>query len=290
MAKVQIKDFVSEKHKKQQDVLERYQIPLDIYAESAIGEAGRIHASFSAEIFDRLYENGVLSLEATMQFFDSDQGVFLNGRQVRGYCPIQGCKSETAYADECSLGQSSGPPTGKTLVPFRLSGNVNWGIPVPERDGLSALSFWVWPGSLWAPISYTKAILGDGAEGSNWEAWWKSDDAKVYQFIGEDNIYFYGIAEMGMLKALDEGFSMPLIVPNQHILFGKTKASSSSQIKPPKAAELLEFYTVDQLRLHFMNTNLSERSMGFELKAFMKNNEGFDTVLNEGNSWQTVFM
>ena len=35
--------------------------------------------------------------------------------------------------------------TGKTLVPFRLSGNIDWGVPVPEKDGIKGLTFWVWP-------------------------------------------------------------------------------------------------------------------------------------------------
>lgn len=396
-------DFVARNHERQKETLDRYQISLDIYAGSALGEAGEIHAALSAEIFTRLHHNGVLKTEQTMQFYDVEKDVYLNGRQVRGRCPIQGCKSENAYADECSLGHQykpeeliepvsilSGktpervpvrnwffdlpayerqlraaldkweqdpacrktlltvvreflrkpsiyvkkelidavknmaamPPftvmddeqkssgelifadldsrdkavtllaqhgiryrTGKTLVPFRLSGNVSWGVPVPEVDGLSGLTFWVWPESLWAPISFTKACLGDGKEGTQWVDWWKSDDAKVYQFIGEDNVYFYGIAEMGLFMALDEGYRLPLVVPNRHILFGKTKASSSSDVKPPTAAELLEHYTPEQLRLHFMNASLSERSVGFEPKAILGKNAsgGFDTVQYEGN-------
>ena len=402
-----ITDFVTRNYAIQKGILNEYQISLSLYAASALGESGEIHADLSAKIFERLYEKGFLKLERTMQFYDTEKGIFLNGRQVKGRCPIQGCKSENAYADECSLGHQympdeliapvsvlSGktpdrvpvsnwffdlpaygerlktavdqwekdpacrktllnvireflkkpavyvkkeqvdeikaikemPPftviedsakpswalefedldarekavsvlsgsairyrTGKTLVPFRLSGNVGWGVPVPEKDGIEGLTFWVWPESLWAPISFSKTFLGDGKVGTGWEEWWKSDDARVYQFIGEDNIYFYGIAEMGMFMALDEGYRLPLVVPNRHILFGKTKASSSGDIKPPKAAQLLEHYTVEQLRLHFMNASLSERSVGFEPKAFMKNSDGFDTVLSEGNLVTNVF-
>lgn len=404
-----IADFVSRNRDKQKDALDRYQISLDIYAGSALGEAGRVHAALSAEIFERLYGKGALRLERTMQFFDAEKGAFLNGRQVKGRCPIQGCKSENAYADECSLGHqynpdeliepisvvSGKPPervpvdnwffdlpaygerlkraldewekdpayrrvaltvireflkkpsiyikkeliddigkiadmpsysvaeddkktsselvfenlqdrekavavlaqngiryrTGKTLVPFRLSGNVNWGVPVPEADGVSGLTFWVWPESLWAPISFAKTYLGDGVGGGEWEKWWKSDEAKVYQFIGEDNIYFYGIAEMGIFMALDDGFELPLIVPNRHILLGKTKASSSSDVKPPTAVALLEHYTPEQLRLHFMNASLSERSVGFEPKALLgkSGSADFDTVLHEGNLVTNVF-
>ncbi len=35
--------------------------------------------------------------------------MFLNGRQVVGHCPVQGCKSEKAYADECDLGHQYYP-------------------------------------------------------------------------------------------------------------------------------------------------------------------------------------
>jgi methionyl-tRNA synthetase len=174
--------------------------------------------------------------------------------------------------------------TGKTLVPFRLSGNVKWGIPVPEIEGVSGLTFWCWPESLWAPVSFCKTVLGDGSDGKEWEKWWKSDDAKVYQFVGEDNIYFYVIAGMALFMALDEGYKMPIVIPNRHILYGKTKSSSSSDVKPPTAAALLEHYTPEQLRLHFMNASLSERSVGFEPKAILGKKEGeFDTVLYEGN-------
>jgi methionyl-tRNA synthetase len=400
-------DFVNENYLKQKETLDDYQISLDLYGASALGETGRIHSAFSQDIFMCLYKRGVLKLEETIQFYDEEKDVFLNGRQVCGRCPIQGCKSEKAYADECSLGHqykadelinpisviSGNKPTrvtvknwffdlplfedqlnrvvneweknpsyrkdlivimreflkkpsvyvkkelideisnmkdmpcfhvvedekksswelvfenlfyrdravsvlsknkvryrtGKTLVPFRLSGNVNWGIPVPEMEGVDGLTFWVWPESLWAPISFIKAYLNDGLDGREWEKWLKSDETQVYQFIGEDNIYFYGIAQTGLLLALDEVIKLPIIIPNHHLLYGKKKASSSSEIKPPKAAKLLDYYTSDQLRMHFMNASLGERSVGFEPKALLEKNEGFDTVLYEGNLVCNIF-
>ena len=79
--------------------------------------------------------------------------------------------------------------TGKTLVPFRLSGNIDWGVPVPEQDGLDGLTFWVWPESLWAPISFTATYLESlGKDPESWKDWWCSPDSQVFQFIGEDNV------------------------------------------------------------------------------------------------------
>ncbi len=403
-----IEDYVAGNHDNQAKTLSDYQISLNLFGASALGEGGRIHTVLSAEIFNQLYKEKKLKLESTLQFFDEEKQVFLNGRQVTGRCPIQGCKSEIAYADECSLGHqyspseliapnsilSDKPPvqvpvsnwfidlpayqkvmeqavedwskmpccrkvltdvigeflkkpciyikkelieqvkslggippfelleeeqktsvalifdnlegrdkavavlsangirfrTGKTLVPFRLSGNVKWGVPVPDVKETSGLTFWVWPESLWAPISFTKAVLGDGTEGREWEKWWKSDDAQVYQFIGEDNIYFYGIAEIILFYLLENSIRLPVIVPNHHLLYGKKKASSSGEIKPPKASQLLDYYTPEQLRIHFMNASLSERSIGFEPKPFLfPDREGYDTVLNEGNLLTNVF-
>ncbi|MHB1484304.1 MAG: class I tRNA ligase family protein [Saccharofermentanales bacterium] len=420
-----IYDFVGDFQIKQKNVLDKYHISLDLYGASALGDTGAIHKKMSEEIFNELYESGYLKISKTMQFFDEEKKVYINGRQVIGRCPIQGCKSEFAYADECSLGHQYNPDelinpistlsgkiptlkpvdnwyfdlvafrslledrmklladqtncrksqlstineflndpkiyvkkeymelisdlktklpaftvaseenkasdvlafkdlddrhaackvfdenniryrTSKTLVPFRISGNVDWGIPVPEKENVSGLTFWVWPESLWAPISFTQAYLE--AKGSrsaeSWGDWWKSADSVVYQFIGEDNIYFYGIAEMGIFMALqnqsnleiipeDGKMQLPQIIANHHLLFGDKKASSSSAIKPPKAADLLDHYTPEQLRIHFINTSLGEKSVGFKPKVFMDQKASspkeFDPVLYEGNLLTNVF-
>lgn len=414
-----IRDFVAENHQKQKEVLDRFEISLDLFAASALGRAGEVHTALSAEIFEELYKKGCLTLEKNLQFYDEEAGAFLNGRQVTGRCPIQGCKSEKAYADECALGHQYSPEeliapisvlsgkrpalvpvenwyfdlvrfydllekrnevlekdpavrdgltaivgeflkkpgiyvkkeflegldltelppftvnseenktsdllvfqnlearekackyltekqvrfrTGKTLVPFRISGNAAWGVPVPEKDGAKGLTFWVWPESLWAPISFTKAYLEESGSDKTWEDFWKKRDAAVYQFIGEDNIYFYGIAEMGLFMALQDSPSvtpedgemqLPHIMANHHLLYMDKKVSSSSALKPPMAREILDFYTPEQLRIHFANASLGAKSVGFKPKAFMelndKNKNDFDAVLYEGNLLTNVY-
>ena len=397
-----ITDFVAQNHAAHKATLESYEISLNLFGASALDTAGEIHASLSAEVFEKLRSSGNLKLMSAMQFYDEERGVFLNGRQVRGRCPIQGCKSEVAYAEECALGHQYNPSeliapvsvlsgqtpvqravqnwyfdmpayselmtkqiaewendllarglltrvvkefvrppsihvkkelldeisaisgipahtviteegkvsaeliftdlaareaavellsqygiryrTGKTLVPLRISGNLDWGVPVPSADGVNGLTFWVWPESLWAPISFTKTALSDGGD---WHEWWKSSDSRVYQFIGEDNIYFYAIAQRGLWHAMGD-LPMTTIVPVHHMLYGKSKASSSGEIKPPIADELLDHYTSDQLRIHFMNASLAERSVGFSPAAFLGSTE-FDPVLNEGNLLTNVF-
>lgn len=414
-----LEDYVAANHESQKKTLEDYGISLDFFGASALGEAGEIHRQLSVQIFHRLYENGYIEKLSVPQFYDEELGIFLNGRQVTGRCPIPGCTSDKAYADECSLGHqflpselinpvsclSGGKPvlrkvenwyfaledcigmmkeyndflrkdthtrkyqletveeflkkpmlyvpkkyvesleelskrlpahrsvdgerknsfafefetlddrdkakavldemgihytSGKTLVPFRLSGNVEWGVPFPECEDLKNLTFWVWPESLWAPISFTKAYLRQSGREEELEKWWGDDETEVYQFIGEDNIYFYAIAQTGLFTGLQvprgtepdmEKVHLSTIIANRHLLYMDAKASSSSAIKPPMADELLDYYTKDQLRMHFLSLGLSSKSVGFRPQALLPEEErvGADMVLKDGNLITNVF-
>ena len=191
--------------------------------------------------------------------------------------------------------------TGKTLVPFRLTGNISWGVPAPALEGLSGLTVWVWPESLWAPISFTMAYLEQtGADKARWTDWWCSEDAAVVQFIGVDNVYFYGPAEMAMflgynagvpLAEAPGGLRLPSLVVNNHLLFMSIKASSSGDVKPPTALELLDHYTAEQLRAHFLSLGLGLRSVSFRPGAYDPDagENGADPVLKEGNLLTNVF-
>lgn len=415
-----IEDYINKNHLSQKKTLEDYDISLNLFGASALGKTGEAHNEFSKEIFNTLYNNGYIKKMSALQFYDEEKKTFLNGRQVIGKCPIAGCNSEKAYAEECSLGHQYMPSelinpistlsgkkpvlkdvdnwyfaldesidtikelneylsrnsnrrkyeikvideflkkpliyvpkkyikdinkiesklpfhetineekkssvvfifekledrdkakevldnlninytSGKTLVPFRLSGNIYWGVKVPDKEDMKDLTFWVWPESLWAPISFTKAYLeSKGENPEKWHTYWEDEDSMVYQFIGEDNIYFYSIAEMAMFIGLKvkkgdkvdvTKVKLPHIIANKHVLFMDKKASSSSEVKPPMADELLKFYTKDQLRMHFMSLGLSSKSVGFKPQVYMKEEEksGADPVLKEGNLLTNIF-
>ncbi|MCL2176553.1 MAG: class I tRNA ligase family protein [Firmicutes bacterium] len=404
-----VSDFVSGVYESQKATLEKYFIDVH-YCGSSEGQAGDIHTQLSADIVNCLYERGVLFKAQSLLFFDTVHNVFLNGRQVSGYCPIAACKSEKGYADECSLGHqyfphqllepkselsgsipqlreapswyfdlekyreflqgflhrregfgdglsdgrssrkgASGadsalgvaqnsrafvtaaskeflvPPsifiksecgeskkivynslqereeaskdlaakgkkfrTSKTLVPFRISANLEWGVPFPNLDGASAgLTTWVWPESLWAPISFTKHYLsalggnkkGEGANstkvaGVSYKDFWQNKNAAVYQFIGEDNIYFYNIAQQAMFSELArsatfKGLVETEVIANKHLLFFGSKAASSGAVKPPMADELLSHYSAEHLRAHFFAMALDKHSVSFQPAALV---------------------
>ena len=112
----------------------------------------------------------------------------------------------------------------------------------------------------------------------------------LWAWLGEDNIYFYAIAEMGMFDALGN-VKKPHIIANRHILFMDTKASSSSDIKPPMADELLSHYSAEQLRMHFISLGLSNKSTGFKPQVYLPEAErtGADPVVKEGSLLTNVY-
>ncbi|MBQ1483525.1 MAG: class I tRNA ligase family protein [Erysipelotrichaceae bacterium] len=193
--------------------------------------------------------------------------------------------------------------TGKTLVPLRLTGNIEWGVKAPKLEDEEDLTVWVWPESLWAPISFTKAYFKrTGKPDDEWKRYWCDKEANVYQFIGQDNIYFYGVAQMPLWMAQqgpkdltihpkDGDLQLTTLVANHHILFLDKKASSSGSIKPPMAADLLDYYTADQLRAHFISLALGNKSVSFmpqPLNPEANTNEP-DPVLAQGNLYTNVF-
>ena len=416
-----IEDYVEGNHIKQAEIFKKYEIGFNNFYASALGRASEIHKEVCDEFLTKLLDAKMVSKRSSLQFYDRKFNTLLNGRQVVGKCPIEGCLSEHGYADECGLGHQylpqdlinpvsalSGetpelvkienlyfdlekcipilsdwitsierdkdtpsfmvkeikeffkkpeiyikrsyaeqlnslkdnlPPytdisasekapsitiqfetleerekacdilakneiryrTGKTLTPFRLSGDIAWGVPCREVDGLKNQTFYVWPESLFAPISFSKTYLESiGKDENEWKKYWCSKDGKVYQFLGEDNLYFYGPAQQAMflyyngsnpkLNADENELQITKINPIKSILYLNQKASSSGSIKPPMAEEFLNYYTPEQFRMHFLAMNLSNNNVSLMPKAFnLDAGDEVDPMVREGNLLTNVY-
>ncbi|MDR3053559.1 MAG: class I tRNA ligase family protein, partial [Coriobacteriales bacterium] len=137
-----IGDYVQLNHEAQAATLARYAISLDIFEGSGLGASKATHQQVTREVIEQLYHNGFLKKHSTAQFYDEEAQTILNGRQVVGRCPVQGCKSEKAYADECDLGHQYMPEdliapvstlSGKTPTTRSV---VNWYFTLPSFAGL----------------------------------------------------------------------------------------------------------------------------------------------------------
>ena len=71
-----ISEYVEFNHSRQSRDLNNYNISCDIYGGSGLEPAAQIHNEVTAEIIERLHEQGTISKRSTLQFYDA------NGRHV----------------------------------------------------------------------------------------------------------------------------------------------------------------------------------------------------------------
>ena len=57
-----MEEYVLDNHLSQKKTLENYGISLNLFAASALGRSGEIHQEFSAEVFEKLYNNGYITI------------------------------------------------------------------------------------------------------------------------------------------------------------------------------------------------------------------------------------
>ena len=110
------------------------------------------------------------------------------------------------------------------LRPRAVTRDLDWGIPVPLKDGEGKVLY-VW---FDAPIGYISSTKEWAArEGKNWEDYWKKEDTKMVHFIGKDNIVFHCIIFPAMLKAHGD-YILPDNVPaNEFLNLEGNKLSTS---------------------------------------------------------------
>ncbi|MCI5066732.1 methionine--tRNA ligase [bacterium] len=107
---------------------------------------------------------------------------------------------------------------GSGLVKRSMTRDLSWGIPVPlkEKDAEGKVLY-VWFDAPIGYISNTEELLGSGEAGESFEQWWKSDDAEILHFIGEDNTIFHCLIWIAMLSA-EGSYQLPAgVVVNQFL-------------------------------------------------------------------------
>lgn len=178
-------------------------------------------------------------------------------------------------------------------IPYRLNDewahrsitrDIQWGVPLPEIDPeLTGKTLYVWPDSLVAPISFTRLCLQKRGEADDaYRNYWCDPDARVVQFLGQDNVFFYVLMQGAMwLGTQDSPDHMPLdgefqltdIVSNFHLMVSGEKMSKSKgnfytgdQILDEKG------YSADQIRYYMALLGLSKGQADFDFEKLDERN------------------
>ena len=171
--------------------------------------------------------------------------------------------------------------------------DVSWGIPVPTdvQEGMENKSFYVWPESLVAPISFTQTALAEkGLDPKSYKDYWTDPDAKVFQFIGVDNVFFYTLMQGTMwLGTQKDAFRQPVpgelqmtdAFSNFHLQVDGQKMSKSKG-NFYSADELIDDkgFTSDQVRYFLSILSLSEKASNFDFEVLKQRNQFLAGPLN----------
>jgi methionyl-tRNA synthetase len=182
--------------------------------------------------------------------------------------------------------------TEKGITPEAVDGwahrsitrDIAWGIPVPDIDpDLKGKTLYVWPDSLIAPISFTRtALIAKKESAERYAEFWKDPNARIVQFLGQDNVFFYVLMQGALWLGTQEDphrlpkpgeFQLTDIIGCCHLLVGGEKMSKTrgnfftgDQLLDEKG------YSADQVRYYLALLDLSEKPSDFELEKLDERN------------------
>lgn len=165
-----------------------------------------------------------------------------------------------------------------------ITRDVSWGIPVPTEidQEMEGKTLYVWPDSLIAPISFTKVALKKlGKPESDYEKFWKDPEAKIYQFLGQDNVYFYVLMQGAMWLGVKDGYTLTDVYSVFHLMVNGEKMSKSRGNFYSADQLIHEMgFDADQVRYFLSTLGLADKQSNFDFETFKERNKFLAGPLN----------
>ncbi|MBS1986126.1 MAG: class I tRNA ligase family protein [Bdellovibrionales bacterium] len=175
-----------------------------------------------------------------------------------------------------------------------ISRDVAWGIPMPEDldPDMKGKTLYVWPDSLIAPIAFTQAALKkQGRDPNLYRDFWMDPEASIYQFLGQDNVYFYVLMQGGLwLGSQTDPYHLPHkgefqltenVFGAYHLLVDGHKISKSRGNAEPGIKLLKEHgYSADQMRYFVALLSLPEKQSNLDFATLVERNKFLAGPLN----------
>ncbi len=204
-----------------------------------------------------------------------------------------GSKDDMAIAAKAFAAQGIATEPVDGWAHRAITRDVSWGIPVPpELDpDMVGKTLYVWPDSLIAPIPFSQvALRKKGRDPKEHAEFWRDPEARVYQFLGQDNVFFYVLmqgalwvgtqADIDRLPVAGE-YQLTDIIGTCHLLISGDKMSKSAgnfftcdQLLDEKG------YSADQIRYFLALLGLPETPSNFDFQALEDRNKFLAGPLN----------
>ncbi|MGA9533511.1 MAG: methionine--tRNA ligase [Anaerolineales bacterium] len=167
--------------------------------------------------------------------------------------------------------------------------DIDWGIPVPLA-GWEDKRLYVWfeavMGYFTASVEWAKLR----AEPEAWKDWWYDPSARVYNFIGKDNIPFHTVIWQAELMGVeriyeddpDRTLNLPYDVPANEFMNVEGAQLSKSRNWAIWLPDILERYDPDAIRFYVTSVMPETRDSDFSWSDFVSRNND-ELVATWGN-------
>lgn len=160
-----------------------------------------------------------------------------------------------------------------------ITRDIDWGIPIP-LEGWENKRLYVW---FEAVIGYFSASIEwarNTGQPDAWKKWWYNPEAKIYNFIGKDNIEFHTIiwpAELMGIDGLyandgDGHINLPYDVPANEFMNIEGQKFSKSHNWAIWIPDILERYDPDPIRYYIAMTFPETRDSDWSWEGFITRN------------------
>lgn len=160
-----------------------------------------------------------------------------------------------------------------------ITRDIDWGIPVP-LPGYESKRIYVWFEAVIGYLSATKEWAKLQGDATLWERFWKQD-AKIYNFIGKDNIFFHTLSWPATLMGYG-GLNLPYDVPSNEFLNIQGQKLSTSRNWAVWVGDYLERYDPDPLRYFLAAAMPETQDSDFSWDKFVHRNND-ELVATYGN-------
>jgi methionyl-tRNA synthetase len=157
--------------------------------------------------------------------------------------------------------------------------DIEWGIPVPI-EGWETKRLYVWfeavMGYFTASVEWANKIGKPEA----WKDWWYNPEAKIFNFIGKDNIPFHTVIWQAELLGVDgiyeedenKHLNLPFDVPSNEFMNIEGKAFSKSRNWAVWLHDILERYDPDAIRYYVATAIPETRDSDYSWSDFLHRN------------------
>jgi methionyl-tRNA synthetase len=167
--------------------------------------------------------------------------------------------------------------------------DVEWGIPVP-LEGWEDKRLYVWFEAVMGYFTASVEWAANSGQPEAWKEWWYNPEAKIYNFIGKDNIPFHTVIWqselMGVERIYEEDTSktlnLPYDVPANEFMNIEGAQFSKSRNWAVWLPDILERYDPDAIRFYVTFAMPENRDSDFSWGEFVRRNND-DLVATWGN-------